>query len=111
MAEDVFPESRAGRFATTRWSLVLAAGEQTNAAAAQALSRLCETYWYPVYALIRRQGCSPEDGADLTQEFFTRVLEKNYFQAADRSRGRFRSFLCASVRHFLSNERERARTL
>ena len=68
-------------------------------------------YWYPVYAFIRRQGYHPEDGADLTQEFFARVLEKNYFHDADPARGRFRAFLCASIRHFLSNERDRARTL
>jgi RNA polymerase sigma factor (sigma-70 family) len=68
-------------------------------------------YWYPVYAFIRRQGYHPEDGADLTQEFFARVLEKNYFHDADPARGRFRAFLCASIRHFLSNERDRARAL
>ena len=111
MPEGGFPAPRAGRFMTTRWSLVLAAGEQPSARSAEALARLCEMYWYPVYAFIRRQGCRAEEGADLTQEFFTRVLEKHYFHGADPARGRFRAFLCASVRHFLSNERDRAQAL
>jgi RNA polymerase sigma factor (sigma-70 family) len=106
-----FPAPRAGRFATTRWSLVFAAGEKSDARSAESLATLCEMYWYPVYAFIRRQGYRPEECADLTQEFFARVLEKNYFQDADPARGRFRVFLCASIRHFLSNERDRARTL
>ena len=111
MADGGFPAPRAGRFATTRWSLVLAAGQQTNARSAEALARLCEMYWYPVYAFIRRQGYRADEGADLTQEFFTRVLEKHYFHDADPARGRFRAFLGASIRHFLSNERDRAQAL
>lgn len=111
MPEQSFPPRRAGRFLTTRWSLVLAAGEQPNPRSADALARLCEMYWYPVYAFIRRQGCRPDESADLTQAFFARVLEKQYFRDADRTRGRFRAFLCASIRHFLSNERDRSRTL
>ena len=111
MPDGSFPAPRGGRFATTRWSLVLAAGEKSNAHSAEALASLCEMYWYPVYAFIRRQGPPAEDAADLTQEFFARVLEKNYFHDADPARGRFRAFLCASVRHFLSNERDRAHTL
>ena len=111
MPEGGFPAPRAGRFATTRWSLVLAAGQTADARSADALTGLCEMYWYPVYAFIRRQGYRPDECADLTQEFFARVLEKNYFHDADPSRGRFRAFLCAAIRHFLSNERDRARTL
>jgi RNA polymerase sigma factor (sigma-70 family) len=99
------------RFNTTRWSLVLAAGQPTSAGSGEALAYLCEAYWYPVYAFIRRRGYRPEDCADLTQAFFARVLEKNYFQEVDPSRGRFRAFLCASLRHFLSNERDRTQTL
>lgn len=109
MADQTFPAPRGGRFATTRWSLVIAAGRTSEPRSAEALAYLCELYWYPVYAFIRRQGHGPEDGADLTQEFFTRVLEKNYFHDADPARGHFRGFLCASVRHFLSNQRDRAR--
>ena len=111
MPDGGFPAARAGRFATTRWSLVLAAGQKSNARSAEALASLCEMYWYPVYAFIRRQGYPADEGADLTQEFFARVLEKNYFHDADSARGRFRAFLCASIRHFLSNERDRARAL
>ena len=111
MTDRHVPPSRAGRFATTRWSLVLAAGHQPSARSSEALASLCEMYWYAVYAFIRRQGYRPEDGADLTQAFFLRVLEKNYFHDADPARGRFRAFLCASIRHFLSNERDRARAL
>ena len=111
MPDGGFPAPRAGRFATTRWSLVLAAGQKSNARSAEALASLCDMYWYPAYAFIRRQGYRAEEGADLTQEFFARVLEKNYFHDADPARGRFRAFLCASIRHFLSNERDRARTL
>jgi RNA polymerase sigma factor (sigma-70 family) len=105
------PSRRVGRFATTRWSLVVAAGRKTDAGSVEALATVCEMYWFPVYAFIRRQGCGPDEGADLTQEFFARVIEKDYLNDADPARGRFRSFLCASVRHFLSNERDRARTL
>jgi RNA polymerase sigma factor (sigma-70 family) len=111
MSDNGFPAPRAGRFATTRWSLVFAAGQKPDARSAEALATLCEMYWYPVYAFIRRQGCRAEEGADLTQEFFARVLEKNYLHDADPARGRFRVFLSASIRHFLSNERDRARTL
>jgi RNA polymerase sigma-70 factor (ECF subfamily) len=111
MPDGGFPPPGAGRFATTRWSLVVAAGQKSDARSASALTGLCEMYWYPVYAFIRRQGYRPDEGADLTQEFFARVLEKNYFHGVDPARGRFRAFLCASIRHFLSNERDRARTL
>src|SRR2546423_351780 len=101
----------AARFATTRWTLVLAAGRDRGAQSTQALASLCETYWPPVYAFIRRQGYAADEATDLTQEFFARVLEKNYFHDADPNRGKFRSFLAAAVRHFLSNERDRARAL
>jgi RNA polymerase sigma factor (sigma-70 family) len=111
MPEGSFPLPRSARFSTTRWSLVLAAGRKSDALSTDALTGLCEMYWYPVYAFIRRQGYRAEDCADLTQEFFARVLEKNYFHDADPSRGRFRAFLCVAIRHFLSNERDRARTV
>ena len=111
MSDGAFPAPRAGRFGTTRWSLVLAAGQTSSERSAQALANLCEMYWYPVYAFIRRQGCRQEEAADLTQEFFARLLQKNSFHDVDPAKGRFRAFLCGSIRHFLSNERDRARTL
>jgi RNA polymerase sigma factor (sigma-70 family) len=102
--------TRRNGFATTHWSIVLQAtraGEQSS----QALASLCETYWYPVYAFIRRQGCAAEEARDLTQEFFVRVLERNSLHTADPLRGRFRAFLLASVRHFLANTRRTDRAL
>jgi RNA polymerase sigma-70 factor (ECF subfamily) len=104
------PEGRPGarRFVTTRWSQVLAAGQAPTQDSREALSRLCELYWYPLYAYVRRWGYDADQAQDLTQEFFARLLEKHYLRAADPSRGRFRSFLLASLKHFLSNERDRA---
>ena len=95
-------------FATTHWSVVLAAG-QKNSGADQALEKLCRTYWYPLYAFIRRSGYTQHDAEDLTQEFFTRLLAKNYLSAVDRTKGRFRSFLLAAFQHFVSNQQRDAR--
>ena len=95
-------------FATTRWTLILDAADAGSPMQDAALSALCEIYWKPVYAFIRRSGKSPEDARDLTQMFFMRVLEKGFFGEADRSRGRFRSFLFSSVRHFLANQHDYA---
>ena len=95
-------------FATTRWSLVLAAGRDSTAGSRAALSELCELYWRPVYAFARRQGHDVQDAEDLTQAFFARLLEKQVVQAADPQRGRFRSFLLTSFKHFIANERDRA---
>jgi RNA polymerase sigma factor (sigma-70 family) len=92
------------RFRTTHWSIVLAAGRRSTAGASDALAALCRTYWYPLYAYVRRQGHSPDDAQDLTQDFFARLLEKNIAARADRTRGKFRSFLLASLNHFLANE-------
>jgi RNA polymerase sigma factor (sigma-70 family) len=100
-----------GRFMTTRWSLIAAAGGPADARSAGALATLCEAYWYPAYAFIRRQGHDADAARDLTQEFFTRVLEKHYFRDADPARGRFRAFLLTAIRHFLSNERDRRQAL
>jgi RNA polymerase sigma factor (sigma-70 family) len=98
-------------FATTHWSVVLAAGEKGSAEAAAALAELCRAYWYPLYAYLRRK-CYDRDAAqDLTQEFFTRFLERNSFGLADRRRGRFRTFLLASLEHFLAKEWNRERRL
>jgi RNA polymerase sigma-70 factor (ECF subfamily) len=91
-------------FATTRWSVVLAAGHQDTAHAHAALEKLCHTYWYPLYAYARRRGNSPEDAQDLTQEFFAQLLERQSIASADPNLGRFRSFLLASMNNFLANE-------
>jgi RNA polymerase sigma factor (sigma-70 family) len=98
--------SGAGRssFETTRWSVVLTAGARDSSGAHQALATLCETYWYPLYAFVRRQGYDADQAQDLTQAFFARLLEKHDVEDARRERGRFRSFLLASLKHFLQNE-------
>ena len=97
-----------GMFATTRWSMVAAAKDPTAPHAREALAELCRLYWYPVYAYVRRRGRDHHAAQDLTQAFFARLLEKNDLAAADRSRGRFRSFLLAACQHFLANEHDRA---
>jgi RNA polymerase sigma-70 factor (ECF subfamily) len=89
---------------------VLAAGHSSVPGAQEALEKLCSTYWYPLYVFVRRQGNSPEDAQDLTQEFFARLLEKKYLRLADPDRGKFRAFLLKSLKHFLVNEWEKART-
>jgi RNA polymerase sigma-70 factor (ECF subfamily) len=99
------------RFATTRWSVVVAAGNEESPAARAALSSLCETYWPPLYAFLRRRGYPAVEAQDLTQEFFARLLEKNYVEAADRDRGRFRTFLLVVLKRFLSKERDREQAL
>jgi RNA polymerase sigma-70 factor (ECF subfamily) len=102
-------EAWARRFNTTHWSVVLAAGDETSALAEQALTRLCRTYWFPIYAFIRKRGHSPEQAQDLTQGFFAGFLEKGYVAKAAPDRGRFRCFLMTSVENFLRNENDRAR--
>jgi RNA polymerase sigma-70 factor (ECF subfamily) len=101
-------EAGARAFRTTHWSVVLAAGEEGSEQAVAALSRLCQTYWFPVYAFIRKRGHSPEQAQDITQEFFAGFLEKNYVARARRDRGRFRVFLMCSVDNFLHNQHDRA---
>src|SRR5512143_869542 len=95
-------------FATTHWSVVLAAANQDTPEAAAALESLCRTYWYPLYAYVRREGYSPADAQDLTQEFFARLLARNSFAGVAPERGKFRSFLLVVLRHFLSDQRDRA---
>jgi RNA polymerase sigma-70 factor (ECF subfamily) len=95
-------------FHTTHWSVVLAAGHQHTSSAYQAEAYLCGTYWRPVYAFIRGRGYQPEDAEDLTQEFFARLLQDNFLEAADPAKGRFRSYLLAAVRNFLITEHRRA---
>lgn len=95
-------------FATTHWSVVLQAGESHSSQSSAALEKLCRTYWYPLYAFIRRKGRTEEDAKDLTQQFFARLLERKDFQSVDARKGKFRTFLLASLTHFLSNERDYA---
>ncbi len=97
----------AGRFPTTRWSRVVAAGDGDAPEAGEALAELCAAYWFPLYAFVRRKGNDPDRALDLTQAYFARLLEKGTVAAADPSRGRFRSFLLADCSHFLAHERER----
>ncbi|MHC4878755.1 MAG: RNA polymerase sigma factor [Planctomycetota bacterium] len=96
------------RFATTRWSLVVSAGDPTDEGRDKALASLCENYWYPLYAYVRRRGRNAEDARELTQEFFVQLLDREWLQAADQERGRFRSFLLTAFKRFLSKERDRA---
>ena len=100
--------SRAAVFDTTHWSVVLQAGENDSPQATEALAGLCRAYWYPLYAYVRRQGHTVEDAQDLTQEFFARLLERKSVRLADRARGRFRTFLLTSLKHFLINEWNKA---
>jgi RNA polymerase sigma-70 factor (ECF subfamily) len=103
------PTSAAGDiFATTRWTVVLAAGRRSSPQAEVALEELCRTYWFPLYAYVRRQGHSREDAEDLTQAFFAKLLEKNYFQGISSEKGKFRAFLLVALKHFLANEWDRA---
>lgn len=102
------PPSGVASFATTRWSIVLAAGGGDSHEAGVALAALCETYWYPLYAYIRRQGHDAQTAQDLTQGFFARLLEKRDLDGAAPESGRFRSYLLGAVKHFLANEYDRA---
>lgn len=104
--DDVPPKSV---FATTRWSVVLTAGQNDTAHAHAALEKLCRTYWLPLYAYVRRCGRSPEDAQDLTQEFFAQLLERRSIERADQQKGKFRSFLLTAMNHFLADEWDKAR--
>jgi RNA polymerase sigma-70 factor (ECF subfamily) len=108
------PDSPLGpspQFATTHWSVVLAARGGETAPAREALETLCAGYWYPLYAYVRRRGLGPEDAQDVTQAFFARMLEKRTLERADPERGKFRSFLLSSMTNFLANERDRSAAL
>jgi RNA polymerase sigma-70 factor (ECF subfamily) len=97
------------QFATTHWSLVLAARDRAEPGADDALASLCGLYWYPLYAYVRRRGHGADEAHDLTQGFFARLLEKDFLAGVDRGKGKFRAFLLAACNHFLANERDRAR--
>jgi DNA-directed RNA polymerase specialized sigma24 family protein len=112
---DCVPNNMSGAstsgFHTTSWTLIRAAAARPTPDSRQALATLCQAYWQPVYAFIRRNGYDRDQSQDLSQEFFARLLEKNYLLDADRDRGRFRSFLLTAVKHFLANEWDRAHAL
>src|SRR6202162_6566585 len=97
------------QFPTTRWTLVVAAGDPQRKEARPALVSLCENYWYPLYAYLRRRGYPADEAQDLTQEFFVRVLEGRYLDRADPEKGRFRSFLLTSLKFFVADEADRDR--
>jgi RNA polymerase sigma factor (sigma-70 family) len=104
-----FLAANAPVFATTHWSVVAAAGESDSSKGTEAMAQLCRTYWYPLYAYVRRKGYDSHEAQDLTQEFFSRLLARNYLNIADRNRGKFRSFLLGSLEHFLAREWTKAR--
>jgi DNA-directed RNA polymerase specialized sigma24 family protein len=101
--------TRAGWFATTHWSVVLQARGASETT--EALNNLCRAYWYPLFVFIRQSGHNEESAKDLAQGFFEQLLAKNYLAQVDREKGKFRSFLLASVKHYLANQRDRANTL
>jgi RNA polymerase sigma factor (sigma-70 family) len=111
-SDGIEPSSRPPElFATTHWSVILTSGEGDSAQAAEALERLCRTYWYPLYACLRRRGYKPQDAQDLTQGFFAALLTGKYWMHARRERGRFRTFLLAAFDNYLHNEHDRATAL
>ena len=104
-ATNIIPDrAKNAEFNTTHWSVVLRATQEDGSQSQVALESLCRSYWYPLYAYVRRKGYSPPDAQDLTQDFFARLLEKNYVKLAARERGKFRSFLLKSLNHFLIND-------
>jgi RNA polymerase sigma factor (sigma-70 family) len=108
--EDKYSRGETVVFATTRWSLVLAARGEAPAAR-EALAELCRLYWYPLYAYVRRRGHATHEAQDLTQELFARLLERDDLAGLDPARGRFRAFLLAACRHFLANQSDREQAL
>jgi RNA polymerase sigma-70 factor (ECF subfamily) len=102
--------ARGERFAATRWTVVLAAARgDVSSGAGEAMAELCRTYWYPLYAYLRRRGYEAHEAEDLTQEFFARLLARHFLAGVDRRKGKFRSFLLAALKHFLADQRDRAR--
>ena len=106
------PDSTApgDRFATTHWTVVLAAGRRHTPQSDGALEELCRAYWFPLYAYVRRRGHNKEDAEDLVQAFFARLLAKNFLAGLDSEKGKFRAFLLASLKHFLANEWDKSQT-
>jgi RNA polymerase sigma factor (sigma-70 family) len=109
IASGTHPPAGADAFVSTRWTVVLQAGHKSSPQSDRALGELCQTYWYPLYAYVRRQGHTKEDAEDLTQAFFARFLERNYLEGLSAERGKFRAFLLAALKHFLANEWDKAK--
>jgi RNA polymerase sigma-70 factor (ECF subfamily) len=109
MSQTIHTLPGSSEFPTTRWTLVVAAGDPQRKEARSALISLCENYWYPLYAYLRRRGYPADQAQDLTQEFFMRVLEGRYLDRADQEKGRFRSFLLTSLKFFVADEEDRQR--
>ena len=110
MSSDCASSSTPGDiFATTHWTVVLAAGQRHTPQADSALEELCRTYWFPLYAYVSRRGHAKADAEDLVQAFFAKLLEKNFLANLDNERGKFRAFLLAALKHFLANEWDKAR--
>ncbi len=103
------PRPTGGAFATTRWTVVLGASGSDTTHARAALEELCRVYWRPIYAYVRRQGHAAHDAQDLTQEFFSRLLQKDYLRSAAKEKGRLRTFLAVALKRFLANEWDRVR--
>lgn len=108
-AEESGAQCGSGWIGHTHWSAVLAAGHTASPRATLAMEELCRTYWYPLYAYVRRRGHAVEEARDLTQEFFARLIEKHWLAEADPAKGRFRNFLLTALNHFLANEWRNAR--
>ncbi len=101
------PRASQAWFVTTHWSVVLSAQDKASARSGQALEALCRTYWYPLYAYVRRVGKAPADAEDLTQGFFARLLEKDYLRSVAPEKGRFRTFLLTALKRYMANEWDR----
>ena len=100
-----------GRFDETHWTMVIAAGQENTTKRGAALQQLCRTYWYPLYAFVRREGHAKHDAEDLTQAFFTRLLAKGDLAEVSREKGKFRSFLLGALKHYLIEQRRNANRL
>jgi DNA-directed RNA polymerase specialized sigma24 family protein len=105
------PKEGEASFRTTHWTVVLRAAQSQAPGGASALAELCRLYWYPLYAFVRRRGYGPEEAQDLTQGFFLHVLSRRALSHVDPLKGKFRSFLLASLQNFLLMEADRARCL
>ena len=111
VAGELSPTEKASWFTTTHWSLILQARDPSSTEAAAALDRLCRIYWYPLYAFLRREGKDQETAKDLTQGFFLRLFARKDFETVRREKGKFRSFLLKSLKHFLADEWDKAKAL